>query len=185
MKLFWRRWWVLAVLAILGGSTAYAQQGLAVRSVEFEPSENNARMVVEMDLGLNDSLRSALEGGSEIEYVAELHIIKDGWLFNNVFKRYRWVAVLRRRSLGQGYEYHGFAQQLWQTADSTREAFTQMNTMTLLFEDPVELRDMLDPEVFFSHRVEVNLSKLSNPLQVDLLTSNDWLFSSGWYISQH
>ncbi len=185
MKTFWRTWTTVGVLVIFSSVSAFAQQqGLTIREVRFETFESLANMTIEMDLGLNQSLRTALEGGIEIGFVAELKIMRDGWLFNRELEMFTWMTRIRRLSFGQGYEYRLFNSNIWLETDSVEEALTQMGQLILLFEDPLLLRTVKRPDVYFNHRVEVDLSSLSNPLQVDLLTSNDWLFSSGWQHSQ-
>lgn len=176
----------IGLLALLASLTAaWADSGPEIKMASFEASQTLGTMDLKFSLSLDDSLRHALEGGTELTFVAEMRIMESGFFLSREVQHYSWLAKLRRASFGQGYEYRGFSSSAWRPATSVQKALQGMSYLRLEFRDKTFLRNLRsNADLFFSHRVELVLDNLPDPLQVDLLTSSDWSFSSGWQHSQ-
>lgn len=177
---------ILGVLVgLLVHATAVAEDGMHIDMSSFEFNEKSGDMVLDMNLVLNHSLEDAINGGIELSFLIEMNVLEQGWLTSDTVHSYSWRAKVRRHQLGQGYEYKHFGKDNWNTAPSILEALADMEQLRLNYDNEKFLRSLRsNAELYFEHRLEVILGDLPNPLQVELLTSSEWHFSSGWQRSQ-
>lgn len=170
----------LICLVSLLGTAVYADDGPHIRMASFTQSATQATMILEMELPLVRSLTESIDGGTELVLHAEMQIREPGWIADTILEYYRWIGKIRRHDLGTGYEYQAFGQGQWVFVNTLAEALEQLQTMTLKFDEDFLLMLQSNAEIFFEHRFEVAIEHLPKPLQVEVLTSSEWHFSSGW-----
>ena len=157
-----------------------AQLGVQVQELETIEDTDKFTVITKMNLSLNQSLEDALLGGTTVGFSYELEILEDGWIYDSSLAEYEWHAYIKLGKYGQGFEYRRFGSNDWIRSDKLQEALLGMQTLEIEFSIPKELEILRQDTTYFIHRVEVDIDELPTPLKVDLLTSANWNFSSGW-----
>ena len=167
-------------LPLLLVPVAWGERGLGIKLENFEQGPELVDLTAAIDLELSTSLRDALSGGTELRFIIEMQMMQQRWLVDEELVRYAWTGAVRRREYGQGYEFQAFGDDTWQEASVAADALRSLSVLRIQFTDPRLIADLANPRIYFNLRVEVDLDSLPNALKVDLLTSADWNFSSGW-----
>ena len=172
----------LAAIALLGVGLAAAPAAAEplVHISKYELSTARAIVELETELEINSSLRDAVEGGNEVVFVTELKIMHERWFGDQQLEHYKWQGRVRRVQYGLGYEYQPFGSGQWAEASSIDEALALMDKVAIELDESSLVSKLRSFDTYLEYRVEVDLDFLPNPLKVDLLTSAEWKFSSGW-----
>ena len=172
----------LLVLANLGVANA---SDLQIVMTNYEATASEAEMVMDVKVSASNNLLGALDGGTPVLYKLDLLIRERTWYKDSVIANYQWFAEVRRLDYSQGYRYRRFGEQNWYEVLEFEEVVANMSEFRLKFDDPSLVSTIAsNPDIYFEYRVEVDINNLPNLLRVDLLTSSDWNFSSGWVVSR-
>lgn len=170
-----------AACALAASSALASGPGLHLRVVHLSVDEQLAEIELDVDLAPHERLRDIVAGGSPVEYILEMRIREDRFFADDILAHYFWKAEVRRGGLGESIQYRSFGSNDWREAADFDSALGEMREMRIEFDDVSMLRDIRgNSDTYISFRVEVVIDDLPPPLQVDLLTSSDWAFSSGW-----
>lgn len=173
---------LLAATLLAAALLAPLRAGAApqIRLVSYDLDTKRALIALATELDLSQSLRDAVEGGTELGFNLELKVMRERWYGNELLAHYRWPGRLRRVQYGQGYEYQEFGEDQWADAASIDAALAALDELSFEVTESALINQMRSFDAFLSYRLEVDLDMLPNPLKVDLLTSAEWKFSSGW-----
>ena len=165
---------------LLAGAACGALAAPQIRIITYDLDTKRAFIDIATELDLNESLRDALEGGTELGFNLELKVMRERWYGSELLAHYRWLGKVRRVQYGLGYEYLRFGQDGWEAAGSIDAALAALDQLAFEVTESALVNQMRSFDAFLSYRIEVDLDGLPNPLKVDLLTSAAWKFSSGW-----
>ena len=158
---------------------------IAVERIWFSPSTEGAMMNADLSLSLNDKLRAALDGGLPLHFVFSLHIFQERkfWL-DRAIGDAEWRFTLSHDALTSRFLARGGGRPAaaFSSAESALLHIGELRARTVT--DPAILLALAEPSPSLraAARVELDVGKLPQPLQVEMLADAKWDFSSGWQI---
>ncbi len=176
----YRLWNALAAFVLLFAALAPAYaDGIEVRRATLAAAEEGYFFEADFDIALNATLEEALNKGVPLYFLLEFEVIRPRWYWVNEKllesqQRYRlsYNALTRQYRIGVGSLYHNF--------DALSEA--------LDFLSRVRRRLALAPAVLSKGttyiagvRMQLDVSQLPKPFQLNAVASRDWNFGSPWF----
>lgn len=171
------------ILLLMLISTTEAQfHPIDIKKINLTKTGDNFDLEIDYSLLLDSQLQSAMYGGVKIWFIAEMRFIEKRALwFDKDIKFFAWNASLSKSVSDSSIRYKLFGLDGEEQAVDLETALEEISLLTLQFKDSANLLDLIcSDKGMFLHRVEVDLSKLPEPLQISMLTTADWDFSSGW-----
>ena len=180
---------LLGLVVLLLSATHVQDQprSLTVEAIEFSlPTVNLVELRAQYNIDLHNTLIKAVEGGLVLGFIAELRIVKEyPFWTNRDIHHFVWHASIEKLPAGEGFRFQRFGVDQSHTVSSLAEALDKINLLHAQFPDPEIAALLCSTSGLTLARVEINLKNLPDALQVGLLTSHDWDFSSGWQPSRH
>ncbi len=150
--------------------------GITLRTVELEPSEDSYALDASFDLELTPTLQDAVSHGVVLDFVLEFDLWRPrAWWFDEGLtslrehRRLSYVPITRmyRLNIGNGYE----------TFPDLREALRALTHVHVMPSgEHITLHKAQRYEASISLRLDT--SQLPKPLQIETLSSREWqLFS--------
>lgn len=171
---------LLCALACCVVCAAYAD-GITTERVALVASQDNGSYRLEADyqVALNSTLIEALNKGVPLYFLFEFDIVRPRWYWFDahlaqIAQSYRlsYDALTRQYRLG----LDGF----FQSFGSLDEALSFLEHMR--HSDVVRFDDLRHGDRYeASARLQLDVSQLPKPFQLDALGSSDWDLDSGWY----
>lgn len=165
------------VLGVL--STTVSAEGIKIKSFELERSDNDWLLNATFQIELSPGLEDAVQKGVVLYFQAEFDLTRSRW---------HWFdekSVLVQRQTRLSYQpltqqYRIASESFTFSAKSMSEALQAVGSIGGW---RVMENSQLDPGKSYtaSMRMNLDLSKLPKPFQVNALNNRDWNVSSDWY----
>jgi hypothetical protein len=167
----------LMVLGIF--STAVSAEGIKIKSFELERSDNDWLLSATFQIELSPGLEDAVQKGVVLYFQTEFDLTRSRWYwFDEKPALVQRQTRLSYQPLTQQYRIasEGFTF----SAKSMSEALQAVGSIGGW---RVMENSQLDPSKSYvaSMRMNLDLSKLPKPFQVNALNNRDWNVSSDWY----
>ena len=167
----------LMVLGML--STAVSAEGIKIKSFELERSDNDWLLSATFQIELSPGLEDAVQKGVVLYFQTEFDLTRSRWYwFDEKPALVQRQTRLSYQPLTQQYRIasEGFTF----SAKSMSEALQAVGSIGGW---RVMDNSQLDPGKSYtaSMRMNLDLSKLPKPFQVNALNNRDWNVSSDWY----
>jgi hypothetical protein len=167
----------LMVLGIF--STAVSAEGIKIKSFELERSDNDWLLSATFQIELSPGLEDAVQKGVVLYFQTEFDLTRSRWYwFDEKPALVQRQTRLSYQPLTQQYRIasEGFTF----SAKSMSEALQAVGSIGGW---RVMENSQLDPGKSYtaSMRMNLDLSKLPKPFQVNALNNRDWNVSSDWY----
>ena len=166
----------LLVVALLPVDAAHAD-GIQIRSVTLEATEEGYQFDADFEITLNHKLENALEKGIVLYFVTELNLVNSRWYWlderiaqSRVREGLSYYALTRQYRLSRGTLSQNFG-----TLREALQALSRVRNRPVIASS--ELRQ--DEEYTVELRMRLDISALPKPFQVETLGSKEWDLSSG------
>lgn len=177
-----------AVLALVLAAAAPAQQqnSIGIEAVEFLRTEDVVELHGQFLLDLDNTLIEAVDGGLELALVAEMRLVEERPFWVDRDRRhFVWTASLSKDRATGRYRYRAFGTEGERVVDTLPQALDKLSLLWAKFPAAEVASLLCSDRGLVLTRVEIDLKSLPDPLQISLLTSVDWDFSSGWKENRH
>lgn len=167
---------LLSMLWLLA-APAYAD-GIDVNKAEVRLSEEGYQLAAEFDVSLNYVVQQALSLGVPLYFVGEFSLTRSRWywLDEQVFQSEQSVklsynVLTRQYRISRGSLFQNFA-----SLEEMLRILARQNSSYI----PAEAMKK-DGSYIAAARLRLDTRQLPKLMQVNVLTSKDWDFDSGWY----
>ena len=167
----------LMVLGIF--STTVSAEGIKIKSFELERSDNDWLLSATFQIELSPGLEDAVQKGVVLYFQTEFDLTRSRWYW------FDEKSVLVQRQTRLSYQpltqqYRIASEGFTFSAKSMSEALQAVGSIGGW---RVMENSQLDPGKSYtaSMRMNLDLSKLPKPFQVNALNNRDWNVSSDWY----
>ena len=165
------------LLMWLCAATAYAE-GIDVNKAEIRLSDDGYQLSADFDVHLNAVVQQALSLGVPLYFVGEFSLTRSRWywLDEEIFQsehsvKLSYNVLTRQYRISRGSLFQNF---------SSIEEMMRILARQTSNDIPVEL--LKKDGVFMAGvRLRLDTKQLPKLMQVNVLTSKDWDFDSGWY----
>ncbi len=168
---------LLGLLICLCALTAYAD-GIDVNRAEMRQTEDGYQLVTDFKINLNYVVQQTLSLGIPLYFVGEFSLTRSRWywLDEQVFQSEQTVklsynVLTRQYRISRGALFQNFA-----SLDEMLHILARQNSAYI----PTELMKK-DSSYIAAVRLRLDTKQLPKLMQVNVLTSKDWDFDSGWY----
>ncbi|WP_293778931.1 DUF4390 domain-containing protein [uncultured Oxalicibacterium sp.] len=159
-------------------SAAHAD-GVTVRDVHLENSEEGYRLSAAYDLELNRGLEDALARGIPLYFTTEVEIIRPRWLWFDSKEVSRTQTVRISYNVLTRQYYAAMTGRIHQSFTSLDDALSMVRRPNRwLVADQNTLKPGETYEV--AVRMQLDVAQLPKPFQVHAMNSSDWRLSSDW-----
>lgn len=165
------------VLGVL--STTVSAEGIKIKSFELERSDNDWLLSATFQIELSPGLEDAVQKGVVLYFQTEFDLTRSRWYW------FDEKSVLVQRQTRLSYQpltqqYRIASEGFTFSAKSMSEALQAVGSIGGW---RVMENSQLDPGKSYtaSMRMNLDLSKLPKPFQVNALNNRDWNVSSDWY----
>ena len=170
---------LLCLMAMSLVSTAVSAEGIKIKSFELERSDNDWLLSATFQIELSPGLEDAVQKGVVLYFQTEFDLTRSRWYwFDEKPALIQRQTRLSYQPLTQQYRIasEGFTF----SAKSMSEALQAVGSIGGW---RVMENSQLDPGKSYtaSMRMNLDLSKLPKPFQVNALNNRDWNVSSDWY----
>ena len=177
----------LAMAALLAAAAfavphphAHALEKFIVNQIWFTAAGPGRFLHADMRVPESQPLRQTLHSGLEVDFSLEVVVQKKRWWWlDQRAAEVNWRATIAYDSILRRYRLA--------TADGYRREYRDLrnalNRLGQLRQWPLspDIAPVLDhPDAYLLARLEVDVSRLPQPVKILLLTDNEWDFSSGW-----
>ncbi len=175
----WRRY-VYAVLFTLAlVSESLFAEGIQVRSAELVADSDGYRLNADFDINFTRTLEDALNKGVALYFVTEFELTRPRWYwFDQKVVELRQQFKLSYNALTRQYRLSvGTLFQNYATLEEAVSVMSQLHNRVVADKDALEKNYKYHAAL----RMELDVSQLPKPFQVNALASKDWTLSSDWY----
>jgi hypothetical protein len=169
------KFWML--LAWLFAAPAFAE-GIDVNRAEMRLSEEGYQLSADFGVNLNYTVQQALSLGIPLYFVGEFSLTRSRWywLDEQIFQSEQLVklsynVLTRQYRISRGALFQNFS-----SLDEVLRILARQNSAFIPFETMKK-----EANYFASVRLRLDTRQLPKLMQVNVLTSKDWNFDSGWY----
>lgn len=167
---------LLSMLWLLA-APAYAD-GIDVNRAEMRLSEDGYQLSADFDVNLNYVVQQALSLGVPLYFVGEFSLTRSRWywLDEQVFQSEQSVklsynVLTRQYRISRGSLFQNFA--------NFEEMMRILARQSSVYIPPEAMKK--DGSYIAAVRLRLDTKQLPKLMQVNVLTSKDWDFDSGWY----
>lgn len=168
---------LLGLLLWLCATWVYAD-GIDVNKAELRRTEDGYQLTAEYNVNLNYVVQQTLSLGVPLYFVGEFSLTRSRWywLDEKVFQSEQTIklsynALTRQYRISRGALFQNFA-----SLDEMMRILDRQNSAYIPF-DSMKKGDSYTAAV----RLRLDTKQLPKLMQVNVLTSKDWDFDSGWY----
>ena len=165
------------LLSIWFAAAAYAD-GIDVNKAEIRQSEDGYQLVADFNVNLNYVVQQTLSLGVPLYFIGEFSLTRSRWywLDEQVFQSEQSVklsynALTRQYRISRGALFQNFA-----SLDEVMRILDRQNSTYIPFDTMKE-----GGSYIAAVRLRLDTRQLPKLMQVNVLTSKDWDFDSGWY----
>jgi hypothetical protein len=169
---------ILLVITLWLFSGAVFADGIDVKKAEIHLSEDGYQLSADFNVQLNSVVQQAVSLGVPLYFVGEFSLTRSSWywLDEKVFQSENTVklsynVLTRQYRISRGALFQNFS-----TLEDLMRILARQNSDYI----PVELIKGHD-NLIASIRLRLDTKQLPKLMQVNVLTSKDWDFDSGWY----
>lgn len=159
---------------------ARAREQFAVQQAWFTAAGPGRFLHADMHVPESQPLRQTLESGLEIDFSLQVALQRERWWWiDQRAADVKWRATLAYDPILRRYKLataDGFRREY----QNLRAALDRLGTLRQWPVSP-DIAPLLDaPGVYLLARLEVDVSRLPQPVKILLLTDDEWDFDSGW-----
>ncbi len=152
--------------------------GIEVNKAEMRQSEDGYQLVADFDVNFSSPVQQALSLGVPLYFVGEFSLTRSRWywLDEQVFQseqsiKLSYNVLTRQYRISRGSLFQNFASldEMIRILDRQNSAYFPLDTMKK------------DGSYIAAVRLRLDTRQLPKLMQVNVLTSKDWDFDSGWY----
>jgi hypothetical protein len=165
------------LLSVCFVAAAYAD-GIEVNKAEVRMTEDGYQLAAEFDVNLNYVVQQTLSLGVPLYFVGEFSLTRSRWywLDEQVFQSEQSVklsynVLTRQYRISRGALFQNFA-----SLDEMIHMLDRQNSAYIPFDSMKK-----DGNYIAAVRLRLDTKQLPKLMQVNVLTSKDWDFDSGWY----
>lgn len=168
---------LFCLMMCLSAVTAQAD-GIAVNKAEIRLSEDGFQLAADFDVSLNYVVQQALSLGVPLYFVGEFSLTRSRWywLDEQVFQsehsvKLSYNVLTRQYRISRGSLFQNFAnlEEMMRILARQNSAYIPADAMKK------------DGTYMAAVRLRLDTRQLPKLMQVNVLTSKDWDFDSGWY----
>ncbi len=174
--------WLSAVLALWCDAALATNEGIHVKSAELSVNGGEYYLEANFEVGLTPTLEDALNKGLPLHFVVEFELIYPRW-----YTAYLWNKSVAELEQHYRMSYNALTRQyrlsfgaLHQNFDTLNDALALLGRVRPRF---VVDADALDEDKVYEAaiRMQLDVSQLPKPFQINALASRDWNLASGWF----
>lgn len=172
---------VLLCAALAGAAMAQIEGGgFAVRDVWLQKTDDGYAVQADLSVADSDKLRAILKSGITLHMHLEMRFLRERrWWLDEDLGFVTWEPALSFDSLLSRYIVISGGRKTGY--DSLSAALARLGRLRARSSDNPGFARMRELRgVYIIARFEADIGNLSLPMQVDLLTDDDWETSSGW-----
>jgi hypothetical protein len=165
------------LLGWLFAASAFAE-GIDVNKAEMRLSDDGYQLSADFGVNLNYTVQQALSLGIPLYFVGEFSLTRSRWywLDEQVFQSEQSVklsynVLTRQYRISRGALFQNFS-----SMEEVLRILARQNSAFI----PAEAMKK-EANYFASVRLRLDTRQLPKLMQVNVLTSKDWNFDSGWY----
>ena len=169
---------LLVLTWMLPLSAAHAD-GVVVRDVHLENSEDGYRLSAAYELELNRGLEDALARGIPLYFTTEVEIIRPRWLWFDSKEVSRTQTVRISYNVLTRQYYAAMTGRIHQSFASLDDALSMVrrpNRWLVADQNTLKAGETYEVAV----RMQLDVAQLPKPFQVHAMNSSDWRLSSDW-----
>lgn len=165
------------LLLWLSANAVYAD-GIDVNKAEMRLTEDGYQLVADFDVNLNYVVQQTLSLGVPLYFIGEFSLTRSRWywLDEQVFQseqsiKLSYNVLTRQYRISRGALFQNFANldDMIRILNRQNSAYIPLDTMKK------------DGSYIAAVRLRLDTKQLPKLMQVNVLTSKDWDFDSGWY----
>lgn len=168
---------LLGLILWLFAASAYAD-GIGVNKAELALTDEGYQLVANFNVNLNAVVQQTLSLGVPLYFVGEFSLTRSRWywLDEQVFQSDQIIKL----------SYNGLTRQYRISRGALFQNFTSLDEMMRMLERQNSAYVPLDAlkkgsSYTAAVRLRLDTKQLPKLMQVNVLTSKDWNFDSGWY----
>jgi hypothetical protein len=174
--------WLSGVLALWCGAALATTEGIHVKSAELSVNGSEYYLEANFEVGLTPTLEDALNKGLPLHFVVEFELIYPRW-----YTAYLWNKSVAELEQHYRLSYNALTRQyrlsfgtLHQNFDTLNDALALLGRVRPRF---VVDADALDEGKVYEAaiRMQLDVSQLPKPFQINALASRDWNLASEWF----
>lgn len=150
-----------------------------MRSAELVADTDGYRLNADFDINFTRTLEDALNKGVALYFVTEFELTRPRWYwFDQKVVELRQQFKLSYNALTRQYRLSvGTLFQHYATLEEAVSVMSQLHNRVVADKDALEKNQKYHAAL----RMELDVSQLPKPFQVNALASKDWTLSSDWY----
>ncbi len=159
-------------------TSAAAEEDFAIRDVWVFHSDRGYAVQADLTVKKTKKLQEILKSGININLKFELHFIQQNdWWLDKTLVDIVWMPTISYDSLLKRYVFaNGDDRYEHHQLEKVLERVGRLRSKP----DDLIARVVAVENISISAIFEIEIKSLPQPIQVDLLTSNEWDISSGW-----
>ncbi|MGH8766825.1 MAG: DUF4390 domain-containing protein [Burkholderiales bacterium] len=170
------------MLALWCDAALATTEGIHVKSAELSVNGGEYYLEANFEVGLTPTLEDALNKGLPLHFVVEFELIYPRW-----YTAYLWNKSVAELELHYRLSYNALTRQyrlsfgaLHQNFDTLHDALALLGRVRPRF---VVDADALDEDKVYEAaiRMQLDVSQLPKPFQINALASRDWNLASEWF----
>ncbi|HCI54106.1 MAG TPA: DUF4390 domain-containing protein [Gallionella sp.] len=169
---------LLLTLPVWLCATAVRADGIEVNKAEIHASEDGYQLSADFNVNLNNVVQQALSLGVPLYFVGEFTLTRSRWYWldeqvyqNEHSVKLSYNVLTRQYRISRGSLFQNFA-----SLEDMMRILARQNSGYI----PVDAMKK-DGNYIASVRLRLDTKQLPKLMQVNVLTSRDWDFDSGWY----
>ncbi|MBC7945531.1 MAG: DUF4390 domain-containing protein [Burkholderiales bacterium] len=169
----WLPLWLISV------APSALADGIAIRTAELSVNDEGFDLDADYRIELNQTLEDALNKGVVLYFELEFELTRSRWYWfdekiatlRNQYKL-SYNALTRQYRVGSAGNFQNFA-----ALDEALRALSRISERRVLD------KSALEPDTSYTAglRMQLDISELPKPIQIDALASRAWSLDSGWY----
>lgn len=155
-------------------------EGIKIKFVELDAVDEGYRFNADIEIALNPTLKKALKKGIVLYFVTDFRLVSPRWYwFDKRIARSKQRDALSYYALTRQYRLSGGLLLQKQSFSTLKEA---LRVLSRVRDRPIVANSKLlrDKEYIAQLRMQLDLSRLPKPFQVEALGSKEWNLSSNW-----
>lgn len=170
---------LLATLVFCLATSAHAETGIQVKAAELGMADEAYLLKADFEVNFSPALEDALNKGVPLNFVIEFELNRPRWY---------WLdETVTSAQYSFRISYHALTKQYRLQQKERQDVFTSLSelkaVMAHIQEWRVVERAQLKKQNSYEARLrmKLDLTQLPKPLQVNALTSKEWIMESDWF----
>jgi hypothetical protein len=170
----------MLLTALLLSALTTQAEGIQIKFVELDAVDDSYQFSADIEIALNPTLERALRKGIVLYFVTDFRLVSPRWYWlDKKIARSKQRDALSYYALTRQYRLSGEPLLQKQSFSTLKEA---LRSLSRVRDRPIgeSFRLQKDKEYIAKLRMQLDLSRLPKPFQVEALGSKEWNLSSGW-----